>query len=351
MQGRSPPRTQVNHTGLYAAGFLSYEASPAFDAALSVQPPDPDLPLLWFGLFRQPQVLQDLEQASRELQFPAQGCPFSDSSAPWRPSISLKQFEQAIAQIKQAIAQGNTFQVNYTFRLHRQFRGHPWALFRDLMRLQPGNYAAFVETGRHAICSASPELFFLREGDRLTTRPMKGTAQRGQGCEGDRAQAQALQTSVKNRAENLMIVDMLRNDLGRIAKLGSVQVPRLFDVEQYPTLWQMTSTVTAQSNATMGEVFRALFPCASITGAPKASTMGIIRALECSPRKLYTGAIGYWGLDPQLQIQAQFNVAIRTVLLDLATGQAEYGVGSGIVWDSESSAEYAECVLKTAILN
>lgn len=349
----------VQTQGLHAAGFLSYEASPAFDNALTVQPSQrqqdrtqqdpiqqdqPDFPLLWFGLYAAPQVLSEAEFASQNM-----GDIDDDSNdplGPWQPSVSPAEFNQAIAAIKQAIAQGDTFQVNYTFRLRTTCQGNPWRLFLDLMKSQPGNYSAFVDTGRHVICSASPELFFTQEGTQLTTRPMKGTIERGKWWQDDRDQAQALQASSKNRAENVMIVDMLRNDLGRVAKQGSVQVPSLFDVEQYPTLWQMTSTVTAESDASMLEIFRALFPCASITGAPKASTMAIIQDLECSPRKIYTGTIGHWGPNQQ----AQFNVAIRTVLVDRDTQQTEYGVGSGIVWDSESDSEYEECCLKTAIL-
>ncbi len=367
---------QVQTRGLQAAGFLSYEASPAFDNALTVQTGQrqsgqrqsgqPDFPLLWFGLYADPQVLSETELISQSLanlgianlgleNIGLENIGIAASTGDdrndyhleqWQASVSPAEFNQAIAAIKQAIAQGDTFQVNYTFRLRAAFQGNPWGLFLDLMKAQPGNYAAFVDTGDHVICSASPELFFTREGTRLTTRPMKGTTERGKWWQSDRDQAQALQASSKNRAENVMIVDMLRNDLGRIAQRGSVQVPSLFDVEQYPTLWQMTSTVTAESEASMLEIFQALFPCASITGAPKASTMGIIQSLECSPRNIYTGSIGYWGPGQQ----AQFNVAIRTVLIDQKTQQTEYGVGSGIVWDSESDAEYEECCLKTAIL-
>jgi len=196
------------------------------------------------------------------------------------------------------------------------------------------------------ICSASPELFFQWQDQKITTRPMKGTVARGYSVEGDRQLVKWLQTSAKNRAENVMIVDMIRNDLAKFAEPNTVKVPSLFDVEQYPTLWQMTSTVTARSKASLPEIMSALFPCASITGAPKASTTKIIKQLEPNPRKIYTGTIGLIRPDNS----AQFNVAIRTVLIDKKSKQAEYGVGGGIVWDSDSKSEYEECQVKARVL-
>ncbi len=328
--------------GLHAAGFISYEASPALDDALVVQADDSNFPLLWFGLYRAAdvEVLDALSTESKTYQL-------SD----WQLSVSQAEFEAAIAHIKQYIASGDTFQVNYTFRLKAKLTGDPWALFLALMQLQPGNYSAFIDTDDWAICSASPELFFTKAGETFTAKPMKGTTERGWWRASDRAQAAALQASAKNQAENLMIVDMLRNDLGRIAQTGTVQVPSLFDVERYPTLWQMTSTVQAKSHAKITDAIAALFPCASITGAPKARTMEIIQELECSPRRIYCGAIGHWApTEAEAPQQAQFNVAIRTVLINKITGEAEYGVGSGIVWDSDATAEYEECCLKTEIL-
>ena len=206
--------------------------------------------------------------------------------------------------------------------------------------------SAYLDTGRFALCSASPELFFTLDGQTITGRPMKGTLKRGRTNTEDAARAAWLQADPKNRAENVMIVDMIRNDLGRIAETGSVHVPELFSAERYPTLWQMTSTVRAQTRAPLSEIFTALFPCASITGAPKVSTMGIIRALETTPRRIYTGSIGF--LAPGRQ--AHFNVAIRTLLVDRAQASAEYGLGGGIVWDSTASGEYEEALLKAQIL-
>jgi para-aminobenzoate synthetase/4-amino-4-deoxychorismate lyase len=189
-------------------------------------------------------------------------------------------------------------------------------------------------------------LFFRLEGDRLESRPMKGTEKRGLTPEDDRNQAKRLQDSEKNRAENIMIVDMIRNDMGRIAISGSVVPERLFEIERYPTVWQMVSTVTSQTRAALSDIFTALFPCASITGAPKPRTMDIIAREETTPRRIYTGTIGY--LAPGRR--AQFNIAIRTVLVDRPAGTAEYGVGGGIVWDSETGNEYEECWLKAKVL-
>ncbi|MCB0294853.1 MAG: chorismate-binding protein, partial [Calditrichaeota bacterium] len=197
-----------------------------------------------------------------------------------------------------------------------------------------------------AVCSVSPELFFRLDGALLTSRPMKGTASRGRYPAEDRARAEWLRNSQKNRAENTMIVDMIRNDFGRIAATGSVTVPSAYDIERYPTAWQMTSTVTARSSASPAQILAALFPCASITGAPKARTMAIIGELETTPRKLYTGSIGFF--SPQRR--AQFNVAIRTVLIDRRSSRAEYGVGGGIVWDSAADEEFAETRTKAKVL-
>ena len=230
-------------------------------------------------------------------------------------------------------------------RIHADFDNDPWELFLHLAQDQ-NQHAAYIDTGNSIVCSASPELFFQLENSTITCRPMKGTVKRGRTTTEDIEHSQWLKKSVKNRAENVMIVDMIRNDLGRIAKVGSVSVPELFQTERYDTLWQMTSTVTAQSNASLTDIFGALFPCASITGAPKISTTRIIHELETSPRKIYTGTIGY--IFPGRK--AKFNVAIRTVLIDQVTSTAEYGIGGGIVWDSTSRDEYAEALLKARVL-
>jgi para-aminobenzoate synthetase / 4-amino-4-deoxychorismate lyase len=326
---------RVESEGLWAAGFLAYEAAPAFDRALQTHAPSPTFPLLWFGLYPAPTTIH-LDPA-----------PYPPSPPlPWQPSVTPAAYEAAIAAIKEQIAAGLTYQVNYTYRLRAPFTGDPWRYFLELVAAQEPGYGAYVDTGRFTICSASPELFVRRDGETVTSRPMKGTAPRGLTWEDDRRQSAWLHQSEKNRAENVMIVDMIRNDVGRVARPGSVAVPELFTVERYPTVWQMTSTVTAATVVAHSRLLQAMFPCASITGAPKRSTMRIIAALEPEPRHIYTGSIGYLAPDQRLQL----NVAIRTVLVDRETGEAEYGVGGGIVWDSTPGDELAETGHKARVL-
>ncbi len=322
----------VQEQQLWAAGFLSYESAAAFDRILQTHQTT-DFPLLWFGLYQQPEIAELAES-------------IAEFNLDWRPTITQEQYNSAIAKIKHYISCGDTYQVNYTTRLEAEFMGDPWQYFLGLAAAQQADYGAYLELPNFTICSASPELFFTLDGSEIVSRPMKGTAARGYTLTGDRAVAQWLQNSAKNQAENVMIVDMIRNDLARIARLSTVEVSSLFEVEQYPTLWQMTSTVKAQTKASLPEIMQALFPCASITGAPKPSTMRIIQELEPKPRKIYTGTIGY--ISPKNQ--AQFNVAIRTVLLDRVRNKAEYGVGGGIVWDSASASEYEECQIKARVL-
>ena len=324
---------RVSEQRLYAAGFISYEASPAFDSALVVRQPS-SLPLMWFGLYDCPE------------EIPAPTASSTYNLGPWQPSVTKAQYDQAFFRIKDLIAAGRTYQVNYTLRLRARFSGSTWALFQDLVRAQESDYAAYLDLGSVAICSASPEMFFELDGTRLTARPMKGTAPRGRTLDEDNQLADWLYHSEKNRAENVMIVDMIRNDIGRVSETGSVSVPQLFDIERYPTLLQMTSTVTGRTEAGVADIMTALFPCASITGAPKVSTMQNIAALESEPRGIYTGCIGY--IAPGRR--AQFNVAIRTVMIDKRRETAEYGVGGGIVWGSEVEGEYEECQTKARIL-
>ncbi len=332
--------TAVNEQGLFAAGFIAYEAAPAFDDALKINPgTDIPMPLLWFGLFEE-------RERVRVQELIASGQVQSYGLGDWRPSISQREYGAAINKVHEAIAAGDTYQVNYSFRMRAGFEGSPLAFFVDLIQAQRPNYAAFIETADFAVCSASPELFFTLDGSNLTSRPMKGTVARGLTQTADKQQADWLQHSTKNRAENVMIVDMIRNDIGRVAEIGSVEVPELFTVERYPTLWQMTSTVRGQTTAPVTEIFTALFPCASITGAPKVSTMEIIADLETEPRQLYTGCVGFIGPGRR----AQFNVAIRTATIDRQTNEAMYGVGGGIVWDSVTGDEYEECQVKARIL-
>jgi para-aminobenzoate synthetase/4-amino-4-deoxychorismate lyase len=324
----------VEDDGYFAVGYLAYEAAAAY--GLSVREAGDDSPpLLWFGFFRDRQAI-DSPSSDGDYRF-----------GEWRPSLDFPTYQAAIAHIKEAIAAGDTYQANFTFHLHADFAGDPSALFARLVGAQRANYCAYIDLGRFAICSASPELFFRRDGEQLTSRPMKGTAPRGLTTAEDRRQIDWLRGSEKNRAENVMIVDMIRNDFGRVAHVGSVDVRESFAVERYPTLLQMTSTVTAQTDASLAAVLAAVFPCASITGAPKVRTMRILTELETAPRGVYTGAIGC--LAPGRR--AQFNVAIRTAVIDRALGRATYGVGSGIVWDSDAAAEYDECLLKARVLD
>lgn len=320
--------------GWHAAGLISYEAAPAFDEALTAHPPD-GFPLLWFGVYPEP-----------ERQDPGLA-PSASPPLQWAMSVSREQYTRAIERIRDYIAEGDTYQVNYTARLRARFDGDPWPLFAAMLGAQECDYGAYVDIGRWVVCSASPELLLRLDGSKVTSRPMKGTAPRGVTTPRDAANAAWLRASEKNRAENLMIVDMVRNDLGRVARVGAVAVPRLFEVERYPTVWQMTSTVTAYTDAGIADIIAALFPPASVTGAPKPRTMEIIRELEPAPRHIYTGAIGF--VAPGRV--AQFSVAIRTAVLDRHRRECEYGVGGGIVWDSDPESEYAECQTKALVLS
>ena len=322
--------------GLHAAGFVCYEAAAGLDPAFTTHPAGA-LPVVYFGLFeeRTPVAAPSDSLGSYELD-------------QWRPSVSREEYEAAIERIRAHIAAGDTYQVNYTLRLHSRFRGDPQALYRDMGQVQESALCAYFDLGRHVLISASPELFFRRRDGRCTVRPMKGTRPRGRFAAEDQQRADDLQNSAKDRAENLMVTDMLRNDLGRIAQVGSVAVPALWSVERYPTVWQLTSTVESQLKAgvALPDLFAALFPCGSVTGAPKVRTMEIIAELERAPRGIYTGCMGYVSPGPE----ACFNVAIRTAHLDRERAQLEFGVGGGIVWGSSAVEEYAECLIKAEVL-
>lgn len=331
--------------GYTAAGFVSYEAAPAFDASMQVVAGG-SLPLLWFGLYVDASI-------TRYADLPGLAT-MATSRAPelaalnWRASVNKKDYCQAIDRIKHAIAAGDSYQVNYTYRLTATGKIDPWQLFLHLQQAQQGHYGAYLDLGEQVICSASPELFYAVDGQSITTRPMKGTVARGCNAADDQRQRQALLNSEKDRAENLMIVDMLRNDLGRIAQPGSITVEQLWQLEAYPTLWQMTTPVTARLQPDVGlpELFRALFPCASITGAPKVKTMELISELEQQPRQIYTGSLGF--VTPAGR--SQFNVAIRTVLYQRQQQRIDYGVGGGIVWDSQPESEWQETRTKARVL-
>jgi len=326
----------VEESGLTAVGFISYEAAPAFDRALRVHPPVDGLPLLCFGLFDRSEVVA--------AGFPEDGGRFSVGD--WSASQTEAEHRVSVGRIRDRIARGETYQVNHTFRIRMPFDGDPRALFRALVRWQPQALAAYLDLGDVVICSASPELMFVLDGDRVVSRPMKGTAARGHDPASDAESEEWLRSSEKNRAENAMIVDMVRNDLGRVAGPGTVRVTGRFDVERHPTVFQMTSTVEARTVAPVAEIVAALFPFASVTGAPKVRTMELIRDLEHEARGVYTGAIGLIGPGRR----ARFSVGIRTAVVDLARSEVEYGVGSGIVWDSDAAEEYRECLTKAKVL-
>ncbi|OOV08885.1 aminodeoxychorismate synthase, component I [Rhodoferax fermentans] len=344
--------------GLWCVGYLRYEAASAFDAALQTHPANG--PLAWFGVFEQAQTWPEtptVATAARSQDAPPPAAPggpgsqiqpqdLTPTSVTWQNPLSHEQFDNNLATIHEAIGAGEYYQVNYTTPLQGDFVGDPLVLFARLQQAQPGGYAAFIDTGAEQILSVSPELFFDWDGQHILTRPMKGTAPRGQTPQEDAALVQALTASPKERAENVMIVDLLRNDLSRIALPHTVQVPSLFAVQTLPTVHQMVSDVTAQTrpSTSLSEVFGALFPCGSITGAPKVRAMQAIHDLEPEARDVYCGAIGV--VRPGGH--ATFNVAIRTVTL--YGQQARCGIGSGITFDATAPNEWREWQHKRGFL-
>jgi len=327
--------------GFHAAGYVSYEAAAAFDDALVTRPASA-LPLVCFGLFRSIEAAPPLTE------------PTLPTSPRWTPSMTADEHARGVATVREAIAAGDTYQINYTFRLNAmQDPATVEALYAHLMRAERAPFAAHLDLGSDLggwqLLSLSPELFFQLRDGRLVTRPMKGTAPRGRWAEEDTALRDGLATSTKNRAENVMIVDLGRNDMSRVCTVGSVAATSLFDVERYPTVWQMVSTVEGQVRPGVGlqDIFAALFPAGSITGAPKSSSMRLIAALEREPRGAYCGAIGYASPDGN----ATFSVAIRTMTVDAGTGQATYGIGGGITWDSVAGDEHDEAMQKAACLD
>jgi para-aminobenzoate synthetase/4-amino-4-deoxychorismate lyase len=323
--------------GLHAAGYLAYEAAPAFEPAMVVRPGH-GMPLLWFGLFEEPGEVTPAGDTE----------PGGMDEIDWEIEMSRPDHATAVAAIREAIAEGRTYQVNLTTRLRGAFTGDAEPFYHALRRTQGGGWHAFLDLGRHVILSASPELFFMTRGREITTRPMKGTRPRGRWPGEDGALAGELRASAKERAENLMIVDLLRNDLGRVCVPGGVRVPALLDVERYPTVWQMTSTVAGRlrDDVRLVDLLRALFPCGSVTGAPKISTMDVIARVEQSPREVYCGAIGWIGPGGD----CAFNVPIRTAWVDRDQGRISFGTGGGVVWDSTAEAEYDELLAKTAVV-
>jgi len=314
---------------------LAYEAAAAFDPRLPVQPPSGQ-PLVFAAAYDAPLPA---------MPAPAVGAFAAD---PWRPLVSRADYGRAIAALHENIRQGEVYQVNYAFPLQSRFHGDPAAWFAALAGRQQAGLCCRLDLGGTQLLSFSPELFFTRQGEQLTVRPMKGTLARGGTTKTDALQALALANCPKNQAENRMITDLMRNDLGRIARPGTVRVPELFAVQALGAVWQMTSTATAEAPRSVDliSVLTALFPCGSVTGAPKGSAMRLIRDLEPFPRGFYTGALGWAAPNGD----CVFNVAIRTITLDERTGLCRFGVGGGVTHYSREAEEYEECRLKARFL-
>ena len=335
--------------GYYAAGFCSYEMGYGFEQ-FPKRKRNYIFPLLWMGIFKKPIVFDH-----RKNSFINNKNFFSSNTKETKDSYHIKNLHlnikkrsylSCIKKVKRLIQAGDTYQVNYTMKYKFDFMGSAYKLYYDLRNNQSVSYSAFIKTKDFKVLSFSPELFFKKNGRQVETRPMKGTMNRGASLREDRKNGSILKYDKKNRAENIMIVDLLRNDLGRISQTGSVRVPDKFSIEKYETLFQMTSTIksTLKENMSFYNLFSGIFPSGSVTGAPKIRTMQIIKDIEKEDRKVYTGSIGF--LSPNRD--AAFNVAIRSILLENKKG--EMGVGSGIVYASNAPAEYEECKLKANFL-
>ncbi len=326
--------------GYYIAGYLSFEAASSFEKHIRQHNPV-KTPLIWLGIYKKPAVYHCKKGA---ISLPVQR---NYDITCLKPALSKKKYLSKIKKIKNLIKKGLTYQVNFTYKYNFQFQGSVRSFFMELGRQQPVSYGALIDTGENSILSLSPELFFRKKNSSMTMKPMKGTIERGRTCPEDKRKESELFSSKKDRAENVMIVDMLRNDLGKISKKGFVKVRKLFETEKYRTLYQMTSTIKSKlEKASLFEIFKNTFPSGSVTGAPKIETIKIIKALEKKPRNIYTGSIGC--VFPNGD--SVFNVAIRTILLDKKTGKGEMGVGSGVTMSSDPAREYEECRLKADFL-
>ena len=334
---------EAQDAGFYAAGFLTFELGLLMEPRLAPLLPRPrEEPLLMFGVFDKP---VELTRDGLQSWLSNNGNDYQVENL--RAGLTRAQYKKKFQRTLEYIAAGDIYQLNLTFKAKFQLRGSARGLFRDLRQKQHVSYGALIETGASSILSLSPELFIEWDGERILTRPMKGTAPRGLTTAADERLQQWLSSDVKSRAENLMIVDLMRNDLSRIAKPGSVRVPDLFTVEAFETVLQMTSGVEAQLSGknSFPDLLRAIYPPGSITGAPKVRAIEIIEELEDEPRGVYTGAIGF--LRPHAG--GVFNVAIRTLHID-GKGRGEIGIGSGLVQDSHAESEYEECLLKLKFL-
>jgi para-aminobenzoate synthetase / 4-amino-4-deoxychorismate lyase len=330
--------------GEHAAGFFGYELGYAMEPRLAhLMPPGRTVPLLWLGLYRPPREMTSAAVEAWLAHRTSGPYEFTDVTRAWDGEAYLRRF----TRVAEYIRAGDIYQLNLTFKARFSLTGSPLAFYRDLRQRQRVAYAGIVDTGAVTVLSASPELFLEMDGRTVKTRPMKGTSPRGATPAADAEAARILSTDAKQRAENLMIVDLMRNDLGRIAEIGSVHVSDLFTVETFRTLHQMTSGVEATLKPGFGaaDLLRAVFPPGSVTGAPKIRAMELIAELESEPRGVYCGAIGH--IAPSGR--AMLNVAIRTPVV-FRDGSGEMGIGSGVVFDSVGPTEYAECLLKMKFL-
>ncbi|MTI17659.1 aminodeoxychorismate synthase component I [Rhodobacteraceae bacterium RKSG542] len=338
---------QRRKAGFYLAGYFAYEFGYAFESKLEKRWKNTsDTPLAWFGVYESYSELDSNEEAAW-LNAQAKA-PYSASLNCQNFDLDKAQYDAAFLKTQQHLAKGDIYQINLTVRAEISNAGDPASLFSHLLFHQPVEYGALLHTGARHILSISPELFLRKQGRKITTKPMKGTAKRGRTAYEDQEVARWLAADEKSRAENTMILDLMRNDLSRISKAGSVRVPAHCAVETYRSIFQMTSTVTAEleDDVELPEIMEELFPCGSITGAPKLWAMEIIDNLEASERGVYTGSIGF--IDPNGDFC--FNVAIRTLVLD-ENGNGLAGTGSGVVYDSGSAPEYEECKLKLQFLS
>ncbi len=328
--------------GAWVVGFVTYEAARAFDAAYPPAAAGGTLPLAWFCSFASRREVPLVEA-------PSSG-PFVDGVVRTHGS---RWYRDGVQQVRELIETGGVYQINLTDRVRARLVADPFDLYRSMVSTQGGSFNAFLDLGEAVVASASPELFLEITGDTVTARPMKGTRRRHGRPAMDVQQAEALRLSEKDRAENVMIVDLLRNDLSRLSSPGGVSVPDLFRVERYETVWQLTSTVqaTLRPEVRLADVFRATFPCGSITGAPKVAAMHAIARLEPSPRGLYCGAIGM--ISPSVggvRPSSIWSVAIRTAVIDAADGRVEFASGGGITYDSVPSDEDDELESKVVVL-
>ncbi len=331
--------------GLHAAGFFSYELGYVFEPKLAgLMPATRDVPLLWFGLYDSPREMTEIEVDHWLATHTRSGSyQFTDVSRAWDKDAYVKRF----ADVQDKIRAGDIYQLNLTFKARFKLSGSPLTFYRDMRQRQRVSYGGIVDTGHLTVLSASPELFIEQDGREITTRPMKGTSPREGTPDADANARRVLATDVKQRAENLMIVDLMRNDLGRMAETGSVEVTDIFTVETFRTLHQMTSGVraTLKDGVGLSELWRAIFPPGSVIGAPKIRAMELIAEYETEPRGVYCGAIGHFTPGGK----ALFNVAIRSPVI-FRDGRGEMGIGSGVVYDSAGEKEYAECLLKMKFL-